>query len=139
MADSPLPLRRPQLYGEFDKHYSTWMAVVRVVSQLDCLLSLSKSSAALGEPCVRPEIVESDTAIVEFEELRHPCVLKCVSLSPCRSPSESGADGVPRAQHVERLHPERRRPRRRRRQEPHAAHRPERASVSLLLLSCDAR
>jgi len=52
------------------------MAVIRVVAQLDCLLSLSKSSAALGEPCVRPEIIESDTAIVEFEELRHPCVLK---------------------------------------------------------------
>ncbi|GAA6051780.1 hypothetical protein JCM3770_004968 [Rhodotorula araucariae] len=63
-----------KLYGEFDKHYSTWMAVISAVSQLDCLLSLSKSSAALGEPCVRPEIVESDTAIVEFEELRHPCV-----------------------------------------------------------------
>ncbi|BGP39629.1 DNA mismatch repair protein msh6 [Rhodotorula kratochvilovae] len=63
-----------KLYGEFDKHYSTWMAVINVVSQLDCLLSLSKSSAALGEPCVRPEIVESDTAIIEFEELRHPCV-----------------------------------------------------------------
>ncbi|GAA5837892.1 hypothetical protein JCM9279_004059 [Rhodotorula babjevae] len=68
-----------KLYGEFDKHYSTWMALVRVVSQLDCLLSLSKSSAALGEPCVRPEIVESDTAIVEFEELRHPCVLNTSS------------------------------------------------------------
>ncbi|KAJ8294900.1 DNA mismatch repair protein msh6 [Rhodotorula toruloides] len=64
-----------KLYGEFDKHYTTWMTVIRAVSQLDCLLSLSKSSAALGEPCVRPEIVESDTAIVEFEELRHPCIL----------------------------------------------------------------
>ncbi|TNY21923.1 muts domain V-domain-containing protein [Rhodotorula diobovata] len=68
-----------KLYGEFDKHYSTWMAVIRVVAQLDCLLSLSKSSAALGEPCVRPEIIESDTAIVEFEELRHPCVLNTSS------------------------------------------------------------
>ncbi|BGP15722.1 DNA mismatch repair protein msh6 [Rhodosporidiobolus nylandii] len=68
-----------KLYGEFDKHYSTWMAVIKSVSQLDCLLSLSKSSAALGEPCVRPEIVESDTAIIEFEELRHPCILSASS------------------------------------------------------------
>ncbi|GAA5968892.1 hypothetical protein JCM11641_000769 [Rhodosporidiobolus odoratus] len=68
-----------KLYGEFDKHYSTWMAVIKAVSQLDCLLSLSKSSAALGEPCVRPEIIEGDTAIVEFEELRHPCVLSASS------------------------------------------------------------
>lgn len=71
-----LTARSWKLYGEFDKHYTTWMAVTRAVSQLDCLLSLSKSSAALGEPCVRPEIVESDTAIVEFEELRHPCIIR---------------------------------------------------------------
>ncbi|GAA5982227.1 hypothetical protein JCM10908_004792 [Rhodotorula pacifica] len=63
-----------KLYGEFDKHYSTWMAVIKGVAQLDCLLSLSKSSAALGEPCVRPEIVESETAFANFEELRHPCI-----------------------------------------------------------------
>ncbi|GAA5834783.1 hypothetical protein JCM11251_003661 [Rhodosporidiobolus azoricus] len=68
-----------KLYGEFHKGYSTWMAVIRAVSQLDCLVSLSKSSAALGEPCVRPEIIESDTAIVEFEELRHPCILSASS------------------------------------------------------------
>ncbi|GAA6027763.1 hypothetical protein JCM8097_008022 [Rhodosporidiobolus ruineniae] len=68
-----------KVYGEFDKHYSTWMAVIKAVSQLDCLLSLSKSSAALGEPCVRPEIVDSDRAILEFEELRHPCILSASS------------------------------------------------------------
>ncbi|GAA5834415.1 hypothetical protein JCM5353_008937 [Sporobolomyces roseus] len=64
-----------KLFGEFDKDYTTWMSVIRTIAQLDCLMSLSKSSAALGEPCVRPEIVESDQAILEFEELRHPCIL----------------------------------------------------------------
>ncbi|GAA6018493.1 hypothetical protein JCM11491_006423 [Sporobolomyces phaffii] len=68
-----------KLYGEFDKDYSTWMTVVRTVAQLDCLMSLSKSSAALGEPCVRPEIVDSDQAILEFEELRHPCILSAAT------------------------------------------------------------
>ncbi|GAA6021689.1 hypothetical protein JCM8202_004312 [Rhodotorula sphaerocarpa] len=63
-----------KLYGEFDTHYATWMAVIKAIAQLDCLLSLSKSSAALGEPCVRPEVVESDTAFADFEELRHPCI-----------------------------------------------------------------
>lgn len=29
---------------------------------------------ALGEPSVRPEIVDSPQASVEFEELRHPCI-----------------------------------------------------------------
>lgn len=69
------PTRR-QVYGEFDKDYSTWLDVVKVVAELDCLMSLSKSSQALGEPAVRPDIVESDQAIIEFEELRHPCVLR---------------------------------------------------------------
>ena len=71
-----LKLVPSQLYGEFDKHYSTWMAVIKAVAQLDCLLSLSKSSAALGEPCVRPEIVEAETAFADFEELRHPCIFR---------------------------------------------------------------
>lgn len=50
--------------------------MLKGVARLDCLLSLSKSSAGLGSPSVRPEIVESDAAIIEFEELRHPCVLR---------------------------------------------------------------
>lgn len=65
-----------QVYEEFDKDYPMWMETVKLVAELDCLVSLSKSSAALGEPAVRPEIVESDVAIIEFEELRHPCVLR---------------------------------------------------------------
>lgn len=64
------------VYAEFDKEYAIWLDVVKVVAELDCLMSLSKSSTALGEPCVRPEIVESDVAIVDFEELRHPCILR---------------------------------------------------------------
>lgn len=50
------------------------MEVIKILAGLDCLLSLSKSSAALGAPSVRPEIIDADTAIIEFEELRHPCV-----------------------------------------------------------------
>ena len=44
------------------------------MAEIDCLVSLARSSMALGEPAVRPEIVESTEAFVEFEELRHPCV-----------------------------------------------------------------
>ncbi|KAM0755699.1 DNA mismatch repair protein Msh6 [Meredithblackwellia eburnea MCA 4105] len=62
------------VFSEFAKDNETWLKAVAVVAELDCLVSLSKSSAALGEPCVRPEIIQSDTAFVEFEELRHPCV-----------------------------------------------------------------
>lgn len=65
-----------KVYGEFDKEYDTWMQVVKLVAELDCLMSLAKSSQALGEPSVRPEIVEADAAFVEFEELRHPCIFR---------------------------------------------------------------
>ncbi|KAK4055994.1 DNA mismatch repair protein msh6 [Microbotryomycetes sp. JL221] len=68
-----------KVYGEFDKDYSTWMQVVKLVAELDCLMSLAKSSQALGEPCVRPQIVESDNAFVEFEELRHPCIFSATT------------------------------------------------------------
>lgn len=64
------------VYTEFDADYPTWMAAIKAVAELDCLISLAKASASLGEPAVRPEIVESDHAIIEFEELRHPCVIK---------------------------------------------------------------
>lgn len=43
-------------------------------SQLDCLFSLSKASAAIGEPLCRPEFVESDEAFVDFTALRHPAL-----------------------------------------------------------------
>jgi DNA mismatch repair protein MSH6 len=64
------------VFAEFDADYPTWMATIKAVAELDCLISLAKASASLGEPAVRPEIVESDHAIIEFEELRHPCVIK---------------------------------------------------------------
>ena len=64
-----------QLYGAFDERYKDWLRVIRTIAELDCLLSLSKASASLGEPSCRPEVVEADTAFVDFTELRHPCAL----------------------------------------------------------------
>lgn len=62
------------VYSAFDEDYAVWMLVVKTVAELDCLIGLAKASTSLGEPAVRPEIVESDRAVIEFEELRHPCV-----------------------------------------------------------------
>jgi DNA mismatch repair protein MSH6 len=64
-----------RFFQRFDKNYTTWLAAVKIIAQLDCLISLAKASSALGEPCCRPEFVEDERSIVEFEELRHPCVL----------------------------------------------------------------
>lgn len=49
-----------------------WAYVSRVVAELDCLVSLAKASANMDEPKCRPTFVESDTAFVDFKELRHP-------------------------------------------------------------------
>ena len=37
-------------------------------------MSLAKASTALGEPVCRPEFVQRDDAVIEFEELRHPAM-----------------------------------------------------------------
>jgi DNA mismatch repair protein MSH6 len=62
----------------FDKDYQTWLAAVKIIAQLDCLISLAKASASLGEPSCRPHFTEAKRTIVEFEELRHPCMLNTV-------------------------------------------------------------
>jgi DNA mismatch repair protein MSH6 len=62
----------------FDEEYQTWLAAVKIIAQLDCLISLAKASASLGEPSCRPQFTEGKRTIVEFEELRHPCMLNTV-------------------------------------------------------------
>ncbi|TVY28791.1 DNA mismatch repair protein, partial [Lachnellula hyalina] len=68
-----------RLYARFDQDYQTWLAAVKVIAQLDCLISLAAASAALGEPSCRPTFVEAERSVVEFEELRHPCMLPNVT------------------------------------------------------------
>jgi DNA mismatch repair protein MSH6 len=62
----------------FDEDYKTWLAAVKIIAQLDCLISLAKASASLGEPSCRPIFEEGKRTVVEFEELRHPCMLNTV-------------------------------------------------------------
>ncbi|CAG8434233.1 1760_t:CDS:10 [Ambispora gerdemannii] len=70
---------RGRFYEKFDAHYQEWLAAVKVVSEIDCLLSLTKSSFALGEPYCRPEFVEEGPSFLKFEDLRHPCVVSGVA------------------------------------------------------------
>ncbi|KAH9908852.1 DNA mismatch repair protein Msh6 [Xylariomycetidae sp. FL2044] len=67
-----------RLFKRFDVDNATWLAAIRIVSQLDCLVSLAKTSASLGEPSCRPLFVDEERSVVEFEELRHPCMLNTV-------------------------------------------------------------
>jgi DNA mismatch repair protein MSH6 len=68
---------KQRVFTEFDADRAVWLRAVRVLAELDCLFSLAKSSAALGEPVCRPELVEGHAAFVDFEELRHPAL--CIS------------------------------------------------------------
>lgn len=68
-----------RFFARFDENYSTWLAAVRIIAQLDCLISLAKASSALGEPSCRPEFVDDMRTVVEFEDLRHPCMLSSVT------------------------------------------------------------
>ena len=64
-----------RFYERFDQDYLTWLAAIKIVAQLDCLMGLAKASSALGEPCCRPTFVEDERSVLEFEDLRHPCML----------------------------------------------------------------
>ncbi|TAQ84034.1 hypothetical protein B7494_g7644 [Chlorociboria aeruginascens] len=68
-----------RFYTRFDQNYNTWLQAVKVIAQLDCLISLAAASSALGEPSCRPTFVEAERSVVEFEELRHPCMLPNVT------------------------------------------------------------
>jgi DNA mismatch repair protein MSH6 len=68
-----------RFFQRFDVEYEIWLQAIRIISQLDCLISLAKSSASLGEPSCRPQFVDQERSVVEFEELRHPCMLNTVS------------------------------------------------------------
>lgn len=68
-----------RFYARFDDDYVTWLAAIKIIAQLDCLTSLSKASASLGEPACRPVFVNDERSIMEFEDLRHPCMLSNVT------------------------------------------------------------
>lgn len=64
-----------RFYARFDENYEVWLAAVKIVAQLDCLISLAKASASLGQPSCRPEFVDDDRSVLELVNLRHPCLI----------------------------------------------------------------
>ncbi|KAK1221756.1 DNA mismatch repair protein msh6 [Marasmius sp. AFHP31] len=71
-----------RLYDEFDADRAVWLRTVRVFAELDCLLSLAKSSIAIGEPSCRPIFAEGDVAFLEFKNLRHPNIASLKDFIP---------------------------------------------------------
>ncbi|RBR27091.1 uncharacterized protein FIESC28_00163 [Fusarium coffeatum] len=67
-----------RFFQKFDVDYETWLNAIKIISQLDCLVSLAKASASLGQPSCRPEFVDEERSTVDFQELRHPCMMNTV-------------------------------------------------------------
>ena len=66
-----------RFFVRFSEDYTTWLAAVRIIAHLDCLISLAKASSSLGEPACRPVFLSPDSdsrSTVDFAELRHPCL-----------------------------------------------------------------
>jgi len=68
-----------RFFTRFDEEYATWLAAIRIIAHLDCLVSLARASSSMGSPSCRPEFVDSDRSILEFTDLRHPCMLSTVT------------------------------------------------------------
>lgn len=68
-----------RFYARFDEDYAIWLAAVKIIAHLDCLINLAKASSALGEPACRPVFVDDERSVLEFEDLRHPCMLSNVT------------------------------------------------------------
>lgn len=69
-------------FKRFDENYDVWLAAVKVIANLDCLVGLSKASSALGELSCRPTFLDEDRSVIEFEELRHPCMMNVDDFIP---------------------------------------------------------
>nr|POE77607.1 dna mismatch repair protein msh6 [Quercus suber] len=73
-----------RFFARFDEKYAVWLAAIKIVAQLDCLISLAKASNALGSPSCRPEFVEEPDArgVLDFQTLRHPCTETTTNFIP---------------------------------------------------------
>ncbi|UNI24880.1 DNA mismatch repair protein msh6 [Purpureocillium takamizusanense] len=67
-----------RFFQKFDVDYETWLRAIKIVSQLDCLVSLARASTSLGQPSCRPRFVDEERSVLKFEELRHPCMINTV-------------------------------------------------------------
>jgi len=63
-----------RFYARFDEEYNNWLLAVQVVAQLDCLIGLAKASDSLGGVSCRPTFVNDKRTVLDFKELRHPCM-----------------------------------------------------------------
>lgn len=66
---------KARFYSQFDQFYTHWTGATKVIANIDCLISLAKTSASLGFPACRPKFVDSAKPQMKLKELRHPCFM----------------------------------------------------------------
>jgi DNA mismatch repair protein MSH6 len=64
-----------RFFQRFDRDYHNWLSAVKIVANLDCLISLAKASVSLGGTSCRPSFVQSERSVLDFQDLRHPCMV----------------------------------------------------------------
>lgn len=64
---------RFRMYERFCNHYATWKSTIHLLSSVDCIIALTRTSETLGLPSCRPEFVEANTGMMDFKDLRNPC------------------------------------------------------------------
>ena len=74
-----------RFFERFDEQYSVWLAAVKVVARLDCLISLAQG---LDRSWVHRHADQSSLtttvlgAVLEFQTLRHPCIETTTNFIP---------------------------------------------------------
>lgn len=67
---------------KFDKNYNNvWIPTIQIISQIDCLIALTRTSESIGFPSCRPEFIDEVdpktgsklNGFIKFKSLRHPC------------------------------------------------------------------
>lgn len=71
-----------RMYARFDVNYKVWVSVIKSVSDIDCLIALTKTSETIGFPSCRPTFLDQENGSLLFSELRHPCFVGTAEFIP---------------------------------------------------------
>lgn len=63
-----------RMFCKFSEHQQEWQEAVACLNEVDCLTSLALTSKYQEGGSCRPEIVNSDSPILELVESTHPCL-----------------------------------------------------------------
>ncbi|KAI9312530.1 muts domain V-domain-containing protein [Dichotomocladium elegans] len=63
-----------EIYEQFDQYYKEWCRAVKLIAELDCLISLANASRDLGDVSCRPIFIDQENSVIDIQQMRHPCI-----------------------------------------------------------------